>query len=234
MHPLFLTPFISFVDLLAVKYSSKLALSRCLIPAAFSFYLALSSTSCSNSTDSISPTLFAGHAIGEGSQGWAVRENQNDPLSKCQQIVSSPVLEQSLESAKNCRTFVDRGTYQIDIKNPNGKDERFFQFRNWRLSTIILWFREDNRANVIADYNTRFSQKVSAQLWRTKEGDYVLIRPVQDLPLLTGVSRPDGFVVVISSASPDDSELIPPRAQLAKTIAAFVIGVLALCQAPKG
>jgi len=192
-------------DSFAVKRSSKLALARCFIPSVISFYLALTCTSCSKSADSIPPTLFAGHAIGEGSQAWAARENQQtDPLSKCQQILSSPLLNQSLESARGCRKFVDMGSYLIDIRNPNDEDERFFQFTNWRLSTIILWFREDNRASVIADFDARFLQKVHGETWRTKEGNYVQIRPIQEMRLLTGVSRPDGLIAVISNASADN------------------------------
>jgi len=192
------------LDFLTVKHSSRLGLARCVIPSVISFYLALTCTSCSKPTDSIAPTLFAGHALGEGSQAWAARENQQtDPLSKCQQIVSSPLLNQSLESARDCRKFVDTGSYLIDIRNPNGEDERFFQFTNWRLSTIILWFREDKRAKVIADFDARFLQKVPGETWRTKEGNYVQIRPIQEMRLWTGVSRHDGLIVVTSNALQD-------------------------------
>jgi len=149
--------------------------------------------------------LFAGHAIGEGSQAWAARENQGiDPLSKCQQIVSSPLLEQSLESARNCRKFVDMGSYLIHIRNQNGEDERFFQFTNWKLSAIILWFSEDSRAKIIADFDARFLKKVPGEMWLTKDGNYVQIRPIQEMRLLTGVSRTDGLIVVTSSASQDN------------------------------
>src|SRR5262249_29253104 len=86
---------------------------------------------CSNSPKPENPTSFMGHVIGESSMAWAAEEPSQDmdPLSKCQQMIRTPILEQSLASAQNCRVFVDQGTYLIDLRDPKGLAKGFSNLR---------------------------------------------------------------------------------------------------------
>jgi len=156
---------------------------------------------CSQPAKFESPSLFGGHAIGEGSGAFAAREGQDiDPLEKCKQIITSTVLDQSLASAQRCREFVDRGSYQINLGSAGPSQERIIQFTNWRVSTIILKFEESERNKLEADFDARFTSSVPGRIWRTKDNDALEIRPAEQLELFTGKPNDsDGFFVVITS-----------------------------------
>ena len=156
---------------------------------------------CSQPAKVETPSLFGGHAIGEGSGAFAVREGLDiDPLTKCKQIITSKVLEQSLASAQRCREFVDRGSYQISLQSADPSQERIFQFTNWRLSTIILKFKESERSKLVADFDARFTNSAPGRIWRTKDDDALEIRPAEQLELFTGKPNDsDGFLVVVTS-----------------------------------
>jgi hypothetical protein len=159
---------------------------------------------CSQPAKVESPSLFGGHAVGEGSGAFAAREGQDiDPLTKCQQIIRSTVLEQSLASAQRCRQFVDRGSYQINLRGADPSQERIFQFTNWKVSTIILKFKESERSKLVADFDSRFTNSVPGRLWRTKGNDALEIRPAEQLELFTGMPNDsDGFLLVVTSLKP--------------------------------
>jgi len=144
--------------------------------------------------------LFANHAIGESASTWALEEGgqEIDPLSKCQQMIWSQLIEQSLDSAKKCREFVDQGSYAIQVR---GREEvqKVFLFRRWRLSTIVIRFDEAERRRIAADFNSRFAVRVPNQSWQSADGDFVEIRPVNDLEFFVGSpSHDSGFIVVVS------------------------------------
>jgi hypothetical protein len=147
------------------------------------------------------PSLFGGHAIGESSGAFAVREGLDiDPLAKCRQIITSTVLEQSLASAQRCREFVDRGSYQISRRSADTSQERIFQFTNWSVSTIILKFKESERSKLVADFDGRFTNSMPGRLWRTKDNNALEIRPAEQFELFTGEPNDsDGFLVVVTS-----------------------------------
>jgi hypothetical protein len=59
-----------------------------------------------------------GHTIGESSMGWASVENKNiDPLSNCQTILRSPLLDGVQELAQECQNFVSDGAYLITVQD---------------------------------------------------------------------------------------------------------------------
>jgi hypothetical protein len=156
---------------------------------------------CSDSGKPKGPTLFSGHAIGEGSEAWASHEpNQAiDPLTRCQQIVRSTVLDQSLPSAQQCRGFVIYGVYEIDIKESGQPMERFFQFKNWRVLVIVLKYATAERTRVVKEFDSRFSSRVPGQSWVTSDGEAIEIRPIEQLEHFTGTpDTSDAFLVVIS------------------------------------
>jgi len=156
---------------------------------------------CSQPAKLEPPSLFGGHAIGENSGAFAMREGQDiDPLAKCQQIIASTFLEQSLASAQRCREFVDRGSYQINLRGADPSQERVFQFTNWRVSLIILRFKESERSKLVADFDARFTNSVPGRIWRTKDNNSLEIRPAEQLGLFTGKPNDsDGFLVVVTS-----------------------------------
>jgi hypothetical protein len=153
---------------------------------------------CSQPAQVETPSLFGGHAVGENSGAFAMREGLDiDPLAKCQQIVRSTVLEQSLASAQRCREFVDRGSYQINLRGADPSQERIVQFTNWKVSLIILRFKESERNKLLADFDARFKNSVPGRIWRTKDNVSLEIRPAEQLELFTGKPNDsDGFLVV--------------------------------------
>jgi hypothetical protein len=156
---------------------------------------------CSDSAKPKAPTLFSGHAIGEGSAAWATNEpNQAiDPLSRCQQIVRSTVLEQSLPSAQKCLQFVNNGSYIIDRKESGQPMERVFQFTKWRVSVIVLKYASGERTRVVKAFDSRFSSRVPGQSWVAAGEEAVEIRPIEQLELFTGSpDSSDAFLVVVS------------------------------------
>lgn len=163
--------------------------------------------SCSSRVEPEVRTSFMGHVIGESSMAWASEEGigDSDPLSRCQEILrflGSPSVEQSLESAQKCRDFVNRGTYLIDLREPTSLREKVFEFTNWRLSLFIIKFASDERDRVTAELDSRFVRIVRGKVWRGKDGATIEIRPPEQLSLVTGKASSDGFLVVISDASP--------------------------------
>ena len=156
---------------------------------------------CSDSAKPKAPTLFSGHAIGEGSGAWAANEpNQAiDPLSRCQQIVRSTVLDQSLPSAQKCRVFVNNGSYILDIAEAGEPKERVFQFVNWRVSVIVLKYSSGERSRVVSEFDSRFSRRVPGQSWVASGWEAVEIRPIEQLEAFTGTpDASDAFLVVVS------------------------------------
>jgi hypothetical protein len=145
-----------------------------------------------------------GHAIGESSMAWAAVEFQEpDPLSNCQEMIRTPLLEQSLPSMQNCREFVSNGTYLIDFRDPKGVSEKIFRFTNWRLSLIVVQLGNGERSRVISELDSRFVNNVPGRAWRGKDGSVIELRPVEELRQITGNPvGSDGFLVVISAGSP--------------------------------
>jgi hypothetical protein len=159
---------------------------------------------CSQPAKVETPSLFGGHAVGESSGAFAMREGLDiDPLAKCQQIIRSTFLEQSLASAQRCREFVDRGSYQINLRGPDPIQERIFQFTNWRVSLIILRFKESGRNMLVADFDARFTNSVPGRLWRTRDNVSLEIRPAEQFELFTGKPNDSGgFLVVVTPLKP--------------------------------
>jgi hypothetical protein len=156
---------------------------------------------CSVSTKPKGPAVFVGHAIGEGSGAWAANEpNQAiDPLSRCQQIVRSTVLDQSLPSAQKCREFVNNGSYVIDATESGQPMEKVFQFTNWRVSAIVLKYASGERTRVVRQFDSRFLSRVPGQLWVASGREAVEIRPIEQLETFTGTpDASDAFLVVVS------------------------------------
>ena len=122
-----------------------------------------------------------------------------DPLAKCQQIIRSTFLEQSLASAQRCREFVDRGSFQINLRGAEPGQERIFRFTNWKLSLILLRFNESERNKLLTDLDARFTNSVPGRIWRTKDHESVEIRPAEQLEIFTGKPNDsDGFLLVVT------------------------------------
>jgi hypothetical protein len=156
---------------------------------------------CSDSPKPESATSFMGHVIGESSMAWAAEEKFGDidPLSKCQEIIRSPVTEQSLASAKKCHDFVDRGSYLIDVRDPKSLTERFFRFTNWRLSMIVVQFADNERSHIIAELDSHFANDIPGRSWHGKDRVLIEVQPVEQLNIITGNSgNLNGFLVVVS------------------------------------
>ncbi len=134
---------------------------------------------------------------------WSSQESygETDPLTKCHEVLRSPLLEQSLEPVRSCRDFVDRGAYLIDLREPKNSNEKVFIFKNWKLSMFIFKFSNDERGRVIMELDSHFTKEMPGKVWRGKDGTIIEIRPPEQLSLVTG-SPPnsDGFLVVISDA----------------------------------
>jgi hypothetical protein len=143
-----------------------------------------------------------GHAIGESSMAWSSEENfDTDPLSRCQEIVRSTVLEQRLESAQRCQDFVNRGSYLIDLREAKNPSAKVFKFTNWRLSLFIVQLADEERARVTAELDSHFAKIVPGKVWGGKDGATIEIRPPEQLSLITGKpASSGGFLVVVSDA----------------------------------
>jgi hypothetical protein len=114
-------------------------------------------------------------------------------------MLRSPLLEQSLPSAKKCRDFVNSGSYTIDSKKSGQPTERVFQFANWRVSLIVLKYSSGERSRVVKEFDSRFSSSVPGQSWRASSGEIIEIRPIEQLKLFTGTpDASDAFLVVVS------------------------------------
>lgn len=133
---------------------------------------------------------------------WAAVEQLQDadPLSKCQEMIRSSYLEQSLPSMQKCRAFVDEGTYLIDLRGPNTLSERVFKFTDWRLSTIVVQLANNERKRVVAEFDSNFTNNIPGQSWHGTDGATIELQPVEQLTLITGnPSNSDGFLVIIGS-----------------------------------
>jgi hypothetical protein len=150
-------------------------------------------------------TAFMGHTIGENSMAWGSEElvDEPDPLSKCQEIVRSPVVEQSTDSARQCQDFVNHGNYSITLRNPNTQRERLFRFSGWTLSLLVVQFGHEERSRVVVELNSHFKNVVPNSVWHGKDGAVIEIRPAEQLPPFTGKpTNSDGFIVAVSVANP--------------------------------
>src|SRR6266852_4685205 len=74
-------------------------------------------SSCPDSPKPATPTVFMGHTIGESSIGWSSSENTSDPLSRCQEMLRSPLSNGSLDVTQECQNFVNNGDYLIIIQD---------------------------------------------------------------------------------------------------------------------
>jgi hypothetical protein len=116
-------------------------------------------------------------------------------------MIRSPYLEQSLPTAQKCRTFVDQGTYLIDLKDPNGLSERVFRFTDWKLSLIVVRLGNNERSRVVAEFNSHFVNNIPGESWHGKDGAIIELRPVEQLTPITGnPANSDGFLIVIGSS----------------------------------
>jgi len=146
-----------------------------------------------------------GHAIGENSMEWGSEApiNGTDPLSKCQQILRSPVMEQYLDAEKHCREFVDFGNYPIVLRDANRKSQRFYRFSRYRVSLMAVRYGDKARNQVIGELGSRFARLEDNRVWRGRDGAIIEIEPGEQMSLLTGgPENSDGFLVVISAAEP--------------------------------
>jgi hypothetical protein len=165
--------------------------------------LSATAFACSNTPKPKPRTSFMGHAIGESSMAWSSNENfgDTDPLSKCQEIVRSPLLDQRLESARRCQDFVNSGTYIIDLRETKNPSAKVFKFTNWTLSLFVVAFADEERARVTAELDSQFTKLVPGQVWAGKDGATIEIRPPEHLSLITGKPASSGeFLVVVSGA----------------------------------
>jgi len=144
-----------------------------------------------------------GHAVGESSMAWSYEENFDpDPLSRCQEIGRSTLLEQRLESAQRCQNFVNRGSYLIDLREAKNPSAKVFQFTNWRLSLFVVEFADEERARVTAELDSHFAKIVPGKVWGGKDGARIEIRPPEQLSVITEKpASSGGFLVVISDGS---------------------------------
>jgi len=131
---------------------------------------------------------------------WSYEENFDpDPLSKCQEIVRSPLLNQRVDSAQRCQDFVNRGSYLIDLRETKNPSAKVFKFTNWALSLFIVAFADEERARVISELDSKFAKMVPGKVWAGKDGAIIEIRPPEDLSLITGKPGSSGeFLVVVS------------------------------------
>ena len=133
---------------------------------------------------------------------WSYEENFDpDPLSKCQEIVRSRLLDQRVESAQRCQDFVNRGSYLIDLRETKNPSAKVFKFTNWTLSLFIVAFADQERARVISELDSQFAKMVPGKVWAGEDGAIIEIRPPEDLSLITGKPGSSGeFLVVVSDA----------------------------------
>ncbi len=133
---------------------------------------------------------------------WSSAESSDgDPLTKCQELLRSPFAEPALESTRNCEEFVRFGNYLLTLTTETGR-ERVYQFKDWRLASMIVQFGHEDFDRVLTDLNSRFVIVEPKKRWRGKDYAAIEIRPSQPLNQLTEkVLKPDDFSVVVSSAS---------------------------------
>ena len=165
----------------------------------------LSATSCSHSPEVPPRTAFMGHAIGENSMAWGSEEptSDPDPLSKCQQIIRSAVLERYLDADRRCQDFVNHGDYFIVLRDPNRKRQRFYRFTNYVVSLMAFQFEKEERYRVIEELDSHFTKGASKSAWRGKDGAFIEILPGEQMSLFTGKpENSEGFLVVISAGEP--------------------------------
>ena len=164
-------------------------------------FVSLVSSSCSSKSKPPAPTVFMGHTIGESSMGWASAENSNgDPLSNCQAIIRSPLLEGFREQTEECRKFVNNGDYLVIIPDSPTRRARAYRFMNWRLVLIVIQLRREDEDNLIMELNSRFTVAEKGKEWLGEDGASIEIRPNEEFRLFTGKTlKLDGFLVVISS-----------------------------------
>jgi hypothetical protein len=143
-----------------------------------------------------------GHTIGESSMGWASVENNNiDPLSNCQTILRSPLLEGVQQLAQACQDFVSDGNYLIIVEDAVTHRERAYHFRKWKVALIVTQLRHEDENDLIIKLNSRFAVVEPGKKWLGSDGALIEIRPNGDFKLFTGKTpKLDGFLVVISSA----------------------------------
>jgi hypothetical protein len=161
--------------------------------------------SCSNTVKFQPHTSFMGHSMGENSMTWSSEESyeETDPLSRCQEVLRSRSLEQSLEPVRSCRDFVNRGAYLINIREPKGSIKKVFVFKNWKLSTFVIKFSSVERERVILELDSQFTKKMPGKIWQGEDGSIIEIQPPDQLSLFTGEPpSDDGFLVVFSDAGP--------------------------------
>ncbi len=172
------------------------------LPVVFACILSATAFACSNTPKPKPRTSFMGHAIGESSMAWSYEENFDpDPLSKCQEIVRSRLLDQRVESAQRCQDFVNRGSYLIDLRETKNPSAKVFKFTNWTLSLFIVAFADQERARVISELDSQFAKMVPGKVWAGEDGAIIEIRPPEDLSLITGKPGSSGeFLVVVSDA----------------------------------
>ena len=134
---------------------------------------------------------------------WSSEENfDTDPLSRCQEIGRSTLLEQRLESAQRCQDFVNRGSYIIDLRETKNPSAKVFKFTNWTLSLFVVAFADEERARVTAELDSHFAKIVPGKVWGGKDGARIEIRPPEQLSVITEKpASSGGFLVVISDAS---------------------------------
>ena len=171
------------------------------LPVVLACILSATALACSNTPKPKPRTSFMGHAMGESSMAWSYAEDfgDTDPLSKCQEIVRSSLLDHRLESAQRCRDFVDRGSYVIDLRETKNPSAKVFKFTNWTLSLFIVAFADQERARVTAELDSHFAKIVPGKVWAGKDGATIEIRPPEHLSLITGKPASSGeFLVVVS------------------------------------
>jgi hypothetical protein len=148
------------------------------------------------------PTVFMGHTIGESSMRWSSSENTSDPLSRCQEILRSPLSNALLDVTQQCQDFVNNGNYLIIVQDAHqiGR-EKAYRFVHWKVVMIVVEFPLEEESNLIKELNSHFAVVVPGEKWLGKDGAAVEIRPNVEYRLFTGKTpKSDGFLVVVSSA----------------------------------
>src|SRR4029077_7064112 len=107
-------------------------------------------SSCPDSLKPLTPTVFMGHTIGEISMAWSSSENTSDPLSRCQEMLRSPVSNGALEMTQKCQNFVDNGDYLIVIQDAHQLErERAYRFIRWKVALIVVQLPREDESNLI-------------------------------------------------------------------------------------
>jgi hypothetical protein len=180
-----------------IRIKSKLLLNLILLSGLFAC------SSCRDSPEPPIPTAFMGHTIGESSMAWSSSENTTDPLSRCQEMLRSPVSNGLLEVTRKCQNFVDNGDYLIIIQDAHQLGmERAYKFIRWKVALIVVQLPREGESNLIKELNSHFAVAEPGKKWLGKDGAAIEIRPNAEYRLLTGrTPKSDGFFVVVSSAN---------------------------------